>query len=149
MAHTFTNTGLSALLGIWPRNNTNDAVTYVGLFGSQTSGTVPSRTAYGGAAPGGWVEAPGVVRQVISAAQWGVGAVNGNGYKITGIQVTFPTATGTYSANGFFLASKDSSQAGDIPYFYANFDDLTMLTVNSGDVVKVTPGIQFNVSALS
>ena len=149
MAHVYPNSGLSALLGIWPRNGTNDAVTYVGLFASQTSGTVPSRTAFGGDTPGGWTESPGVARQVISAGAWDGGAVNGNGVRVTGPQVTFPTASAIYTANGFFLANKVSSQAGDVPYFFANFDDLTTLTPQSGDVIRVTPAVQFNISALA
>ncbi len=151
MAHTYTDTGLSALLGIWPRNGTNDAVAYVGLFSTQTSGTVPNRTAFGGASPGGWTEVTGLgyARQVISAAQWGAGAVNGNGYRVTGIQVAF-TATGGWAvANGFLLANKVSSQAGDVPYYFANFDSLVSKTLVSGDILKLTPGVQFNVSALS
>ena len=151
MAHTFTDSGLSALLGIWPRNNANDAVTYVGLFSTQTSGTVPNRTAQGGAAPASWTETTGLgyARRVHSAAGWGVPAVNGNGVRITGLQLAF-TATGTWAvANGFFLSNLVSSQAGDIPYYFANFDSLVAKTLVSGDVLRITPAVQFNVSALS
>ena len=40
-----------------------------------------------------------------------------------------------------------SAKAGDNPFFFANFDDLSQITINSGDVVRVTPRIAFNVSA--
>jgi hypothetical protein len=150
MAHTWTDSGLSALLGAFPRSAAIPAVMYAGLFASQTSGTVPNRTAHGGAAPGGWVETPqfASARQVISGAQWSVPIISGNGVAVTGLQLTFPTATANgLSANGFFLSNEPSSKAGDTPFFFANFDDLTQITINSGDVVRVTPRIQFNVSA--
>lgn len=150
MAHTWTDSGLSALLGAFPRSAAIPAVSYLGLFASQTSGTVPNRTAHGGAAPGGWVETPMFTgaRQVISAGQWGVPIISGNGVAVTGLQVQFPSATANgMSANGFFLATEPSSKAGDTPFFFANFDDLTQLAINSADVVRVTPRIQFNVSA--
>lgn len=150
MAHTFTDSGLSAMLGAFPRSALIPAVTYVGLFASQTSGTVPNRTAHGGAAPGGWVETPQFTgqRQVISAAQWSVPIISGNGVAVTGIQLTFPTATANgLSANGFFLSNQPSSVAADNPYFFANFDDLTQISINSGDVVRITPRMQWNVSA--
>lgn len=137
------------MLGVWPRTAVMPVVTYVGLFGSQTSGTVPSRTAFGDAAPGGWVELTGAGygRQPHSAGGWGAGAVNGNGYRLTGLQVAW-TATATWGvANGFFLANRVSSEAGDVPYFFANFDDLLAVTLGSGDILKLTPAVQFNVSA--
>lgn len=153
MAHTFTNTALSALLGVLPMTaSAQPTVLYLGLFASQTSGTVPSRTAYGDATPGGWVETPqfASARQVISGNQWGAPAVNGNGVRVTALQVTFPTATANgLSANGFFLATMVSSKAGDVPIYFSNFDDLTMLAINSGDVVRVQPTWQWNVSALA
>ena len=152
MAHTFTDSGLSALLCVFPRSAVIPAVMYAGLFASQTSGTVPDRTAHGGAAPGGWTETPqfASARQVISASQWSVPIISGNGVAVTGIQLTFPTATANgLSANGFFLSDLISSKAGDNPFFFANFDDLSMIAINSGDVVRITPRLQFNISALS
>lgn len=151
MAAIFTNTGLSALLGTFPQTaSAQPPVLYLGLFASQTSGTVPDRTAFGGAAPGGWVETPqfASARQVISGNQWGAQVVAGNGVQTVGPQVTFPTATANgLSANGFFLATQPSSKAGDIPFFFSNFNDLTQLAINSGDVVRITPTVQFNISA--
>ena len=146
MAHIWPNSGLSALLGTFPVSALVPGVTYIGLFGSQTTGTVPNRTAFGGASPGGWTESVSVPRRVISAAQWGAQAVNGNGVRVTGLQVA-TTATGAGSANGFFLARQVSSMAGDDIYYFANFDDLTLISYNSGDIVRITPAVQFNVSA--
>lgn len=147
MAEIFVDSGIQHIQAIWPKNGTNDAALYAGLFASQDSGTVPSRTAYGGATPSGWTEVTGLAyaRMVINANQWGASAVNGAGLKITGAQLTFPTATGTWSvANGFFLATNVSSMAGDIPIYFANFDDTLSVTLASGDVIRVTPGIQFD-----
>lgn len=153
MAHTWTDSGLSALLTTFPATaSAQPTVLYLGLFASQTSGTVPSRTATGGAAPGTWTETPqfASARQVISGNQWGGPAVNGNGVRSVGPQVTFPTATANgLSANGFFLSNKVSAVAGDLPFFFSNFDDLTTVLINSGDVVRVTPTVAFNISALS
>jgi len=149
MAHTWTDTGLSALLAHWPRSAFNTSgVFYIGYFGSQTSGTVPNRTAFGGATPGGWVESVAMPRMVVSAGQWGVPASNGNGYRVTALQLA-STATAAGSANGFFLGTHVSSVAADLSYFFANFDDLTQVGYNSGDVIRITPAVQFNVSALS
>ena len=149
MAHTWTDTGLSALLARFPRSAlAMSGVNYIGFFGSQTSGTVPSRTAHGGAAPGGWVESVALARIPISAGEWGAPASDGNGFSVTGGQVAV-TATAAGSANGFFLATHISSVAADFPYFFSNFDDLTQVGYNSGDVIRLTPAIQFNVSALS
>jgi hypothetical protein len=147
MGEIFTDLGIQHIQAIWPKNGGNDATMYVGLFGSLTSGTVPVRDITGGVSPAGWTEVTGwaYARQIISAAQWGISAINGNGLKITGIQLTFPTATGTWSvANGMFLATNVSSMAGDVPIYFANFDDLTNVQLNSGDVIRCTPGIQFD-----
>lgn len=147
MAHTFTDTGLSAILTTMPATaSAQFTASWVGLFGSQTSGTVPSRTAFGGAAPGGWVESVAAPRALITGNAWGAPAINGNGVRTTGPQVAI-TATAAGSANGFFLANRPSSVAADIPFFFANFDDLTTILYNSGDVIRVTPFWQLNVSA--
>ena len=43
-----------------------------------------------------------------------------------------------HGANGFFIANQVSAKAGDIPFYFSNFDDLTTVTYISGDVVRVT-----------
>lgn len=150
MAHIWTDSGLSALLGIFPRTaSAQPTALWMGLFASQTSGTVPSRSAYGGASPSGWTETPmwTAQRQPFSANQWGDPIISAGGIAITGRQATFATATGGgQSANGFFLSNRPSSVAGEVILFFSNFDDLTALAIASGDVVRVTPTIRFNVS---
>lgn len=150
MAHTWTNSGLSGLLAQWPKSAiAQPGVTYVGLFASQTSGTVPNRTAFGTLTPGGWTEVTGggYGRQVISAANWGAQSASGNGVMVTAAPVVF-SAAGTWApANGFFLSTHVSSQANDNPYFFANFDSLLSYTLTSATALQVTPLIQFNVSA--
>lgn len=156
MAHTFTDSGLSALLGQWPRSALAvSSVYYVGLFASAApttaSSQVPSRTAMGGATPAGWTEVTGgnYNRQVVSAAGWGAQNINGNGVRVSGIQVAF-TATGTWSpAVGFFMSTSASANANDTVLYFANFDSLTIRSLVSGDVLQLTPTIQFNVSALA
>ena len=149
MAHTFTDSGLAAMLTIVPQTaSAQPTAWWLGLFGSQTSGTVPNRTAQGGAAPASWVESVSMPRAAIAANGWVGTATNGNGVRVSAAQVAI-TATGAGSANGFGIFNRVSSMAGDIPFYFANFDDLTTVTYNSGDVVRVTPQWQYNVSALA
>lgn len=148
MAEIFPDEGLDYILAIFPKNGSNIATLYIGLFTSQTASTVPTRDATGGATPSGWTEASGTsyARQSIAAASWGANADNGNGRKTTAGQVTFPAAGagGWGTCNGFFIATAASSQAGDTIIYFANFDDTTAITVNENDVVKITPAMQFD-----
>lgn len=143
MAETFTDEGIDKIMGIVPKNGTNVASLYIGLFTGLTGSTVPARTATGGASPAGWTEVTGTsyARQQILAASWGAQSTDGNGRKSTAGQVTFPTAGagGWTRADGFFLATNSASGAGDVTIFFANFDDTTSVTLASGDVIKVTP----------
>jgi hypothetical protein len=148
MAEIFTDEGIDHIHGVWPKNGSNDATLYIGLFTGLTGSTVPARGATGGAAPAGWTEVTGVnyARQSIAAGSWGAPATNGNGRKITAGQVTFPTAGagGWDEADGFFIATHNQSEAGDAIIYFANFDDLTPSTLNENDVIKVTPSMQFD-----
>ena len=148
MAEIFIDEGLDKIMSIFPKNGTNLASMYIGLFTSQTPTTVPARTAVGGATPSGWVEAVGTAyaRQAIAAASWGSQSTNGNGRKSTAGQVTFPTvgAGGWGTVNGFFIATLVSSQAGDTIIYFANFDDLTAVTLNAGDSIKITASMQMD-----
>jgi hypothetical protein len=148
MAETFVDEGLDKILGIIPKNGTNLASVYIGLFTGLTGSTVPARTATGGASPAGWTEVTGTsyARQQILAASWGSPSTNGSGRKITAGQVTFPTAGGAWTrADGFFLATLSASGAGDTLIYFANFDDVTSVTLASGDAIKVTPSMQYDV----
>jgi hypothetical protein len=148
MAEIFPDEGIDKIHGIFPKNGTNLAALYIGLFTSQTPSTVPARTATGGVVPVGWTEVVGVsyARQAIAAASWGTPATNGNGRRITAAQVSFPTvgAGGWGTVNGFFIATLSASGAGDTIIYFANFDDVTANTLNSGDTQRVTPSMQFD-----
>ena len=143
MAEIFPSEGLNLVLAIVPKNGTNAASTYMGLWGTNfsasTVGTAANpRSSY--TEPSGGAYA----RQAIAAASWGANADGGGGAsepgrKTTAGQVTFPTATAAWgTVNGFFLADSSTSAAGAL-YFAANFDDTTAITVNTNDIVKVTP----------
>ena len=147
MSEIFVDEGIDKIMGIFPKNGTNLSTLYIGLFTSQTPSTVPSRGATGGASPSGWTEAVGTAyaRQAMSAATWGAPSTNGLGRKITYPEITFPTvgAGGWGTVNGFFVSTHVSSQAGDTIIYFANFDDLSGNLLNSGDVQKITPSMQF------
>lgn len=148
MAEIFVDEGLDAILGIVPKNGTNLANTYLGLFKSQTPTTVPARTATGGASPSGWSEVTGTgyARQAIPAASWGAPATNGSGRRTTGPQVTFTATGGPWdAANGFFIATQSASGASDVIIYFANFDTGVARQLQaSGDTLKVTPTMQMD-----
>lgn len=149
MAHTFTDTALSAMLTVFPSTGSAQPTAWwLGLFGSQTSGTVPNRTAFEGATPGGWSESLATPRASIAANSWGTPASNGNGWGFTAAQVAI-TATAAGSANGFFLSNRPTAGAGSLVVAFSNFDDLLSITYGSGDVVRITPKFTYNVSALA
>jgi hypothetical protein len=136
--------GLDYILAIFPKNGSNLATSFLGLFTSQTASTVPAASAVL-ATPTGVTEAAytGYARQSIAAASWGtIGAKTmwtQSGRGTTAGQVSFPAATAAYATaiNGFFLAS--ASTAG-IALFYSNFDDTTAVaSLAIGDIIKVTP----------
>jgi hypothetical protein len=148
MAEIFVDEGLDAILAIFPKNGAGLASVYIGLFTSQTAATVAARTATGGAAPAGWVEAAGVsyARQQILAASWGAEATVGGGREVTAGQVTFPAvgAGGWGTINGFFLATLSASGVGDKIIYFANFDDVTAIFSSVGSTIKVTPRIRYD-----
>lgn len=145
MAEIYVDEGIDAIFGVFPKNGANYATLYLGLFTSQTASTVPDRSATGGSSPSGWTEASGTsyARQSIAAADWGSPATDSTGRKVTASQVTFPAAGsgGWGTANGFFVATASASGASDKIVFFANFDDLTAVTINAGDVIKITPSV--------
>jgi len=147
LAEIFPDEGLDYLLSVCFDAGTQDTTFFVGLFTSQTASTVPARTAVGGASPSGWTEATftSYARQAISSGAWGSPSTNGNGRKITGPQVTFPTvgASGN-TVNGFFIATSSASGAGDVMIFFANFDSGVARVLVTGDIEKVTPSAQFD-----
>jgi hypothetical protein len=149
MAEIFPDEGIDKAMGIFPKNGANLATLYMGIFTSQTPATVPARTATGGAVPAGWTEAAGAgyARIAVAAADWGALSTNGNGRKTTNLQKTY-AAVGVGvnwgTANGFFLATHDSSQAGDTIIYFANFDSGLARALVEGVTEKVTPSMQFD-----
>ncbi len=151
MADVFLDEGLDHMLGIFPKNGSNDANLYVGLWTSGNGGsTCPAGTVtiasmggtYAECLVAGWST---YVRQTHAATGWGsaaaktINTVTGRG--VDGTQVSFPAPTSAYNpANpicGFLLASAATSGVG---IFMANFSDATPVTALAiGDIVKVTP----------
>lgn len=139
MASIYPDEAIDLIHGIFPKNGVNFSTLYIGLFTSQTATTVPDRSATGGS---GWTEATGTgyARQSIASSDWGTQATEGDGRKTTANQVTFPAAGsgGWGTVNGFFIATE--STGGSIIYF-ANFDDETAVTINAGDIIRITPSM--------
>jgi hypothetical protein len=147
----FPDEGLDYMLGIFPKNGTNAATLYLGLFTSQTATTTPASTAVlataTGVAEAGY---PSYARVAVAAADWSTGpgadtiwtqAVR----RVTAVQKSFPAATGTYSTaiNGFFLATTSGTGTG-IAVFYSNFDDTTAIaSLALGDIIRVTPKLGY------
>lgn len=143
MAEIFPNEGLDAIMAIWPKNGTNIATMYLGLFTSQTGTTVPAATAVL-ATSTGVTEASytNYARQSIAAASWGAQAAGSpDGRMTTAGQVTFPTvgATAGGQVNGVFLAS---ALTVGVAYWYANFAEGAWVPA-VGDILKHTPFISF------
>lgn len=144
MAEIIPDEGLDYMLAIFPKNGTNLATSYLGLFTSQTASTVPAANMVL-AGPTGITEAAftSYARQSIAAASWGTTGAktmwSQSGRGTTASQVSFPAA-GASSAtaiNGFFLAT--ASSAG-VCLFASNFDDTTAIaSLALGDIIKVTP----------
>jgi hypothetical protein len=152
MPHTFTDSGLSALLGQWPLSGLAvSGVYHLGLYASAVpttaSSQIPSRTAFNAGAGFTEVTGDGYARRPISAANWGVPNVNANGVRVSAAQQAW-TATGNWApAVGFFLAPYPADNGSDVVMYYSNFDSLTIRTLVSGDILQLTPTVQFNVSA--
>jgi hypothetical protein len=139
MAEIYPSEGLDIILNIFPKGGTNLTTTYLALFTAFTASTVGTRTSTADS----YTEPnfTSYARQSIAAASWGALADQSTtGRQTTAAQVTFPTATGNSSSatNGFWLANQLSA-TGDVCIFAANFDDTTAVTVNTNDVIRVTP----------
>lgn len=148
MAQIIVDEGLDKIMSIFPKNGANLSSLYIGLFTGLTGSTVPARTATGGAAPSGWTEVSGTsyARKQILSSSWGTQSTNGSGRKSTAGQVAFDAAGagGWTAADGYFLATNSASGAGDVIIGFANFDSGLVRTLAAGDIIKVTPSIQFN-----
>lgn len=142
MAEIWPDAGLDLVLAIFPKNGTNAANTYLALFTTFTASTVGSASQ---GAHTDYTEPSGnaYARQTLAAATWGAIAAGTGGRKTTYTQVTFPTASGSWgTVNGFWVGNATSGAA--TVYFAANFDDTTGVAIQTNDVIKVTPTIQYN-----
>lgn len=144
MAEIIPDEGLDYILGIFPKNGTNLATSYLLLFTSQTASTVPAANSVL-ATPTGVTEAAytGYARQSVAAASWGTTAAktiwSQSARGTTAAQASFPAATAAYATaiNGFGLATASSAGVG---LFYSNFDDVTAVaSLAIGDICRVTP----------
>lgn len=144
MAEIWPTEGLDLVIAIFPKNGSNVATTYMGLWGTPSFSASTVGTAANARAS--YTEATGgsYARQSIAAASWGANADGGGGAsepgrKTTAAQVVFPTATAPWGLiNGFYIVNTSTAGAGSL-YWACNFDDTTAITVNTNDIVKVTP----------
>jgi len=138
LAEIFPNEGLDLIYGGWPKGGTGPANTWLGLFTAYTASTVGTSAAV----IASWTEvtvAGAYVRQTISSASWGTVGTTQSGRGSGAAQVTFATATAVWgTVNGFVVGNNATGGTGNV-YFGANFDDTTAVTVNTNDVIKVTP----------
>lgn len=150
---SFTDAGLDLILGVFPKGGSAIATTYLGLW-TALSGTVGADATTLGTTPQSVVPSGvtepdfgGYARQAITGTSgWGAQAAGTGGRKTVATQVTFPTAitqNASATVKGFWLGTAASGTGGSV-YFLANFDDITAVQINIGDIIKVTPTIQFN-----
>lgn len=144
MAEIFPDEGLNAILAIFPKNGTNLASLFLGFFTSQTATTVPAASAVL-ATPTGVTEATGTgyARTSIAAASWGAtSAGSPDGRRVTAGATATPSvgAGGWGTLNGFFLAS---ALTGGVAIYYSNFASGLAIPTSVGDVITVTPFLEF------
>jgi hypothetical protein len=138
MAEIFPNEGLDLIFAGFPKGGTGPANTWLGLFTAFTASTVGTSAAV----IASWAEvasAGAYTRQTISSASWGTVGTTQSGRGSAAAQVQFSTATAVWgTVNGFVITNSATQGAGAV-WFGANFDDVTAVTVNTNDVIKVTP----------
>jgi hypothetical protein len=138
--------GLDLFIARCVKNATPFASTFLLLFTSQTSTTVPASSSvlatYTGVSEASY---SAYARQTLAAATWGAtGAKTSWGKTIRGAtysQVSFPAATAGYATpiNGLGIADA-SGHGSEHGLMYSNFDDSTAVaSLLTGDVIKVTP----------
>lgn len=147
-AEIFPDEGLDVLLNQQPRNSSQAIVdpTYLGLFTSQTSSTVPGRTAVLATQTGvtevanAGAYARVAVNGGAGAQDWGAIATSGNGRRTTAAQKSLPESTASWGTVNGFLCATTSGHGTGKAFFYANFDDLQPVVVNAaGYTLRVTP----------
>ena len=153
IADLFPDEGLDYLLGIVPKNGTNLANTFLGLYTAGGGTSVPgglTLAAIGGLGTSGYAEVSATqwasyTRQTHAAGSWGAAGASTIwstvGRKVDGSQMTFLAPAAPYSPTnpiaGFFLAT---AITGGVALYYSNFGDgSTIASLAIGDIVKVTP----------
>lgn len=142
MAEIFPVEGLDAIFAVFPKNGSNITQLWMGLFTSQSATTVITRAQ---TLAGNITEPSGgaYARQSVGSGTWSsvFDYLTSSGRAVSANQVNFPPATASWgTVNGFFIGT---ASAGGVAIYQANFDDLTAITVNTNDVVKVTPTMAF------
>lgn len=141
MAEIFPDEGLDLILTVFPKGGASPGNTFLALFTTYTASTVGTAASVANSytQPSGGSYA----KQTIVSGSWGAVAAATTGRQTTAAQVTFPTAAAVWgTVNGFWLADI-LSDSGDKAYFAANFDDTTAVTLNTNDIIKVTPTINW------
>ena len=140
MAEIFPNEGLFVIMknAGFTSGGATPANMFLALFTAYTASTVGTSASVADS----YSEPTGgaYTRQTIAAASWTTTGTTTSGCFATSAQLSFTQATGSYSAavNGFWIADILSA-AGDKTLLAANFDDVTAVTINTNDQIKVTP----------
>lgn len=144
MAEIVPDEGLNLKLGIFPKNGTNLATMYLGLFTAFTASTVGSSSqqmsSYTEPDFGSYLV------QSVASSDWGSVAAGTGGRKVTASQKSFPAATSVGSSlaiNGYTLRNQ-STFAGAVCLGAANFDEGQVPALSVGDIVRVTATWQEN-----
>lgn len=144
MAEIVPDEGLNLKLGIFPKNGTNLATTYLGLFTAFTATTVGSSSQ--GLSSYTEPDFGGYLVQSVASSDWGSVAAGTGGRKVTAAQKSFPAATSVGSSlaiNGYTLRNQ-STFAGGTALGAANFDEGQVPALAVGDIVRVTATWQEN-----
>lgn len=144
MAEIWPDEGLDIVLEIFPRGGTNLTTTFLALFTAFTASTVGTAAQTGGAYTEPSYSGTSYDRQTVVSGSWGAVGAGTGGRKSTASQLTFKTAQASWgTVNGFWLANQ-AATSGNKCVMAANFDDTTAVTINTNDIIKVTPTIQYN-----
>jgi hypothetical protein len=150
MAEIFPNESLDALLARFPRATVTTVPTsmFLGLFTGSTAATVPAAATVLAGNPAAVSEpasSGAYARVTIANTDWGAIATSGSGRRTTSAQKSFAESTGSWGTiNGFFIADSGTQGAG-VAWYYANFDDVTAISVNAaGFTVRITPFWHFD-----
>lgn len=167
MANTYTDEGLKAIINFIPRNAGGSLPSTLFLAALTTAGVVVQGGAAldathvpvpatiwandyltpGGSGRGGGGEpvigTGSYARVAVASTAWAAPALqSGAGQRSVATQQSFPQSSAAWSnpsVVGFAVVTSATAGAG-IAYYYANFDDATMVVVNSaGIVLSVTP----------